>query len=470
VTRALVLGLVVVAACSQPRPRPARPIEIRPALPTGFVLETVVAQVPAEAPRLRLDGGGRPFLVSKDVLVPLQKLPSGEPAKPFRIGKADAIGDVTWLEEGVIMLVVGAQLGVVTEAGFQPILPLPHEGMRVVAATANSLWLFAPGSVDGHLYLYEKGDKLSEPLRIEAPITAVSGTPDRFYVVTGHSLLRVAKGALELVFDGDEDIRAVAAAANGVLFATKSGSFYISDAGAITRLTSDGASAIELHGDELFMVTDAHGIVRGAPVSSLACTSCVPDPSTFDPPPPPPRRPPRPVRAFSFAPVTGPVLLGLSSTVHTIKGSLTGTVEEATVHIGKGAAAFTAGVMRGDLEIDESDSFTGVMRYNTGYKGIVGLDIMRGPGVALLVRRSAQLFYLFPSGSVRVAFNDDGAIITPTLAAAGLRFVLAWGLRLDVHVPTVSGWLAAVNQSSGEPSAGFGYSFGADVELGWSFW
>jgi len=163
-------------------------------------------------------------------------------------------------------------------------------------------------------------------------------------------------------------------------------------------------------------------------------------------------------------------MLGVSSTVHNIKGSLSGTLDELSVHIGKGASGFTAGITRGDLTIDDSDSFTGVMRSNTGYKGVAGIDIMRGPGVALVKGRWAQLFYLFPSGSVRVVANDDGVIITPTVVAAGLRFVLAWGLRLDVHVPTVAGWLAPINESSGDASAGLGYSLGADAELGWSFW
>jgi hypothetical protein len=245
---------------------------VEPAFPAGFSLDVVLTLQPGRRDtRLRLDGGGRPYLVTKDTFVPLQRLASGDAAKAFKVAQADPIGDVAWMEEGVMLIVVGNKLGVIGERGFVPILDLPMSGMRVVAATTERCWLFAPETEgEGRLYVYAKAGTVTELLRAPAAIRAVSGTPDRAYLAVNGSLMRIAGANAELVFDGPEPIVALGAIAAGVFFSTKSGTFFLSNRNEVSRLTKDGALAIETHGDEVFLHLDALGIVRGAPVSAFA--------------------------------------------------------------------------------------------------------------------------------------------------------------------------------------------------------
>lgn len=269
-----VMVLVALIACSSAPKRsaiaPIRPTVNTAPLPPGFSLDVVVALKPSTPARLRLDEAGRPYLITADALVPVQRLPSGETAKPFKIRNATPIGDVTWADDGVMLIVVGAELGVIRERGFQAILQLPQPGMRVVRAAAERVWLFAPDDAEGRLYLYDKAGMVSQLLRAGLPIRAVSGTPDRVYVAVGTTLLRITDTAVDIVFDGSEDIVAIAATPAGVFVSLASGTFFRTDAGAISRLTKNGALAIESRGDDVYMHLDALGVIRGAPVSAFA--------------------------------------------------------------------------------------------------------------------------------------------------------------------------------------------------------
>jgi hypothetical protein len=288
--------VVATFACgAPPEPRtlsPPPPSPSQPALPAGFSLDLVVPLKPGGSGRLRLDDAGRPYVVTKDTLLPAQRLPDGTPAKPFKLANAPAIEDVAWADDGVVLVVVGSELGVIGPEGFVAILALPGPGMRVVHAAPGQVWLFAPGDRDGRLYLYDKAGTVAELARVGVPIRAVSGSPASVFVAAGGSLVRIAGTSrqVELLLTGREDILAVGATPNGVFLSTSAGTFFRSDGGIVTRITRDGALAIQTHGEDIYLHLAAIGIVHGTPVSAVE--RATPEPTvvtTIVAPAPPPR-------------------------------------------------------------------------------------------------------------------------------------------------------------------------------------
>lgn len=257
-----------VAACgAPPRPTaPKRPIVVRADLPPGYSLDVVLRLQPGSArdTRLRVDPRVGPYLITPNTVVPLRRLPDGQPAKPFRIAKADPIGDVDWTYDGVMLIVVGSELGVLGEKGFTPILALPKSGMHVVAGDDEySCLLFDPSDSSGRLYHYRKEGTVMELLRVPGPIRAVDGSPPEAFVATGGSLLRISGwDEVELLYDGAEPILAVADGSPGVFFSTANGTFYRSREGVVRRLMKESAVAIEKSGIDVFFHVDAVGIVR----------------------------------------------------------------------------------------------------------------------------------------------------------------------------------------------------------------
>jgi hypothetical protein len=265
--RAAALAVLAIA-CSHPH----APHALRASLPPSFAMQVVVPwQGNPKLARLRLDDTARPYLVTDDTFVPLAHLPSGADARPFRIGGVTAIGDVAWADGGVMLLVADQQLDTVDEHGLRPLADLPVANMRVVAAGTEQCWLFAPSAADGRLYIYNRAGTVEEILRAPTAIHAVSGPVERAYAAIDTSIVRVsASGGVELVFDGGQPIVALAAARAGVFFSTATGTFFLSERNALTRVMRAGATAIEIRGDDLFLVLDGVGIVRGTPVSAFA--------------------------------------------------------------------------------------------------------------------------------------------------------------------------------------------------------
>jgi hypothetical protein len=260
----------VALSCGHATPPPVRPVQA--ALPASFAMHVVVPwKGDTRAARLRLDDGARPYFVTADTFVPLAHLASGADAKPFRIAGAATLTDATWADGGVMLLVVGTQLGTVDDHGFRAIADLPAPGMRVVAAGPEHCWLFAPAASEGRLYLYDRAGTVTELLRAPGAIHAVTGTPAHAYAVIDSAIVRISERGAEVLLDGGQPIVALAAARDsGAFFSTATGTFYLSDQRALSRLTAAGASAIEARGDDVYFVFDGLGIVRGAPVSAFA--------------------------------------------------------------------------------------------------------------------------------------------------------------------------------------------------------
>jgi hypothetical protein len=279
-----------------------------------------ILDLPTPTPaRLRIDTAGRPYVITPAAIVPIQRLASGEPARPFRVAGAAAIEDAAWVDD-VLLLIVGRQLGTIDDRGFVPIVALPVEHMRIAAASADSCWLFA----NDRLYKYTKGSTaLVETLHAPGAIGAVSGS----YVAIGGSLVR----RTDLVFDGDDPILAVAETPTGAIFSTRRGVFALVGT-TVSQLAAQPALAIAIHGDDVFLQLDGVGIVH-----------------TLVPQPPPPAATisepevPRPPDRATFIPPTGPndfrdlrfsITTGISSTT---------TVADAPVMLD---GAWTAHVQR----------------------------------------------------------------------------------------------------------------------------
>ncbi|MBI2895444.1 MAG: hypothetical protein HYY06_17950 [Deltaproteobacteria bacterium] len=100
----------------------------------------------------------------------------------------------------------------------------------------------------------------------------MAGSGDRAYVAAGGALLRVAPGdGTVLLFRSDEPIRAVAAAGDvGIFFTTARGVFFLREGGVSFRMLDEGAQDLQVRGDDLFLLFEGAGVVRGSPVSSFA--------------------------------------------------------------------------------------------------------------------------------------------------------------------------------------------------------
>jgi len=266
-----VCAAIALAACGHAPPRPthapAGPTVLHPDLPPGFTLDIVLHLQPHAAARLRLDGGGRPYLVTRDTFVPLMKLSSGTAAQPFKLANAASIDDIAWVDEGVMLVVVGDKLGTTGEHGFTEFATLPATGMHIAPAGTDRCWIYGK---DGALYVYEQSGSVTELVHAPGQLRAVSGTPAHAVLAIDGSLVRIDGATTSLLFDGAEPIVAVADTSGGVFFSTASGTFVLTPHGHVLRLTKDGALAIASHGDAVFLQLDAIGVVEAHPASAFA--------------------------------------------------------------------------------------------------------------------------------------------------------------------------------------------------------
>lgn len=269
---------ITLVACGAASTRPAAPAPVAPlaaVVPDGFDLALVwrsesVGPAPTPHPRLRVDPSGRAFALVDDVFVPLTS-PSGTVAKPIRLRNI-AIGDYAWADDGMLLVVVDRALHRVTPAGLDRLAELPARGMHVATATADRCWLFGgEGDSAGAIFLYDQRAGLHSVLQFPKPVRAITGTPARAHVATEGSILRIALGSpMELVYDGEDEIVALADAADGgVFFSTKRGVFYLSSDRRLLHLMNERASDLQSTTNELYMVFDDVGIARGAPLSAF---------------------------------------------------------------------------------------------------------------------------------------------------------------------------------------------------------
>ena len=442
--------LIALAACAAPRPPVRAPADI--AAPPAIALTTLVELPTTTTARLRLDDAGRPYLITHTTIVPLQRLDSGEAARPFRIAGAAELEDAAWMDDGVLVIVVGQELGVVGETGFAPVATLPSPHMHVTRAAADTAWVFAPASSDGRLYIYAKSGALTEVLHAPAAITAVSGSLERAFLAIGGSILRLtAHATTELVFDGADPIIALAATPTGVMFSTRNGVF-VAHERAVVRLTAQPASAIEVHGDDVILVLQGIGVVQGAlgaidrahfavaPVAA-ATSAALPEPELPSPP----------ARA-AFVPPTGP------NDFHDLRLALaTGTASAFTSSMGVASGPLT-GVFA--LRVDRvwSSDLPGlVWSFGLGLDRAVG-DIAHTGATLDNLSASLAVRYGFVLGdSVQVELGPvlelEGAALDPPFSSAtawgngvglggaiALHYVLLSGLELGGTVSYTQRW------------------------------
>ena len=211
-------------------------------------------------------------------------------------------------------------------------------------------------------------------------------------------------------------------------------------------------------------------IVRWAPIAFILFVSATAYAQPAPPPPPPPGVPGAPAETLDYSLAKNPTMLGVECGLHLMQGSLSGSVYELMAHLGTAGPGFSVGIMSGDIGIDDSGSITGYMRKNSGYKFALGLDLFRGPAMPAMETDDFQGFILYPALETRFAFNGDSAIFMGTLAITGGRIALPSGARLDVRLPTATAWFIPLEEPDNSLSANFGYSFGAQIEVGTTSW
>lgn len=416
-------ALVLVFACAAQASASAAPV----------AFERLVDLPVSTSGRLRLDADGHPYLIGRATIVPIQRLPSGEPAKPFRVAGAPGLDDVAWTSDGVMLLVVGQQLGVVGDTGFAPVLALPAPHMRVAAAGAETVWL-AGG--DGRLFTYRKGGALAEVLHAPSAITDVSGTPERAYVAVGGSILRASGASTELVFDAADPITALAAVPDGVVFSTTRGVFALLHDRA-TRLLDTSAIAIAAHGDDVFVQLAGVGVVRGS-LAAIAAAQVDPPPSVAATPAPlpEPELTSPPERAV-FVPPSGPndfkdvriaVGMGLggsfSSGMQT--GSLTGAF---ALHVDRVWSSDLPGLVWSlGLDLDRAEG-------NIAHSGAVldNMAIHLGVGYGFVIGDDVQV-------ELGPVVEGDGAALDEPFSSS-TAWGNGWGVggRLAIHYTAISG-------------------------------
>jgi hypothetical protein len=230
----------------------------------GFLVET-----PATRVRVRVNAAGRPYVLTGATFASLRTPQAPLAPPPFSVRGVGEIGDAVWTDDGALLVIEGRRLGVVTPEGFSPIGDLPSARMRLAPAGDGKCWLFGgDGGFERSLTLYDKGGGVRRVLELPTAISAVSGTPERAYVTTGGSILRLqGASAPSLVFDGADRVQALARAGEGVFFSTPRGVFYLADSGLLVPMMRDPASDVQIHGEDLFLVLDGKGVALGTPIS-----------------------------------------------------------------------------------------------------------------------------------------------------------------------------------------------------------
>ena len=230
-----------------------------------------------DRPRQRLlfdvDGDGRPFVLLRHTLIALQ-VTDDVPPEALRIGGVEAIDDFAWMAEGRMLLIAGKSLGELTEDGFDPILTLPDEHMKVAPASDNECYLYGGSSAKTqcNLYLYRKDGTLLHLLVAPAPITAVAGTREFTFLAIGAKIYLLSEDKpLLAAYSADSNITSLAMSPPaGIFFSTDDSVGYVSEPGRGFSFIQGKGAQVRVRGDSLFLFFQDAGVMRCSPISRFA--------------------------------------------------------------------------------------------------------------------------------------------------------------------------------------------------------
>ena len=217
-----------------------------------------------------MDSNGQPWLSFGHVVVALKIEEKKEPPSPLLVAPGTVIDQFAWTSDGVPLVVSGRRLGTVGLQGFVPMIDLPSDHMRLVAAPGDFCYLFG-GDNARNLLLVQKDGGIRHLFEAEGPITAVAGYGEHTFVAVGKAVYRLTQGELvELLGELRSDVLSIAPnSATSVFYATGTTVGYLSPGRASTLAEKDGVQ-LALHDEKLYLFIPGEGLIVYSPVSKHA--------------------------------------------------------------------------------------------------------------------------------------------------------------------------------------------------------
>jgi hypothetical protein len=224
-------------------------------------------------PRLRVWlPEGSAVLLAGSTFLPVASTAGSAVDPPFVVPSASDLSDAAWMTDGTLALVVGRQFGVAGASGFASLVDLPAADMQVAVGGPDRCFIFG----GPNLLLYRKGGTALSLLRLPAPdaIGAVAGTPARFFVATGSTVLAFEPGSPPaVVYDDGEGAGSttLADAPGGVFVGSDRGVTFVStDGRAVAPVLRGWPAQVASGTDVLYVWIRGQGLLRIAPVAGYA--------------------------------------------------------------------------------------------------------------------------------------------------------------------------------------------------------
>lgn len=257
--------------------RASRPEDVKVAFPEGLETETIF-KLPKGEPRppkvlFRVDHEGTPYMLIGRRLI-AAKHSDDSRAEAFSLGKGEAINDLVWMSDGILLLVEGNRLMISTPEGLKPVQVLPGPGMRLAAASEDSVYLFGGDDPEQRtkLYIYKAGGKLLHLMKAESPISAAAGDGKVTFVAIDKGVYRLEPGVpLAAALLAQAPVTSLTLGPKSTFFYSTSKGTGFSDGrrGGSPFVIGEGAE-VQVRGElfYLFFPKDV-AIIKGRPVSSF---------------------------------------------------------------------------------------------------------------------------------------------------------------------------------------------------------
>jgi hypothetical protein len=276
-TVVLVPALLLIGAGAGLFLRPCRASDIDLVLPEDLNAEFIVRFDGLWENRQTLlfdvDADGRPSVLLRHTLIAPQ-ITDDKPPDKLRIAGVETIGDFAWMADGRLLLVAGKSLGELTEDGFDPILTLPDEHMKVGPASDNECYLYGGRNAKTrrNLYLYRKDGTLLHLLAAPEPITAVAGNREFTFLAIGTRIYLFSEGRpLLAAYSTTGSITSLAMSEPaGVFFSTTDSVGYVSEPGRGFSFIQGKGAPVQVRDDSLFLFFPDAGVMRCWPIWRFA--------------------------------------------------------------------------------------------------------------------------------------------------------------------------------------------------------
>ncbi len=243
-------------------------------LDAGTAREAVVPPGATAAFLVTLDGGapfvfalspdGQPVLARGDTFTPVKDRPE-RTLPTFRVTGVVA-ESMTFTADGALLVVSGKGLGVVGAGGFQKLVDLPVERMRVVAAGPGQALL-----VEGaDLFRFTRGGQVEHVLRAPEPIGAVASDGERTVVAIGLALVELTGAEPRLLAAMPERVTSLALAPRGALIASSASRIDWVSEGKCTPFVKGRGGEVQVRGGDLFVLFPDEGLLKVSPLEAFS--------------------------------------------------------------------------------------------------------------------------------------------------------------------------------------------------------